>query len=139
MEFKKNDQKHARVKYPHWEKHKSNDFLPLKEETNINFINSGQLPHATPCTRCKRTLVNFSKSEYYNKVFYTIFNSGKPVMFCEKLLTDGHPACTFFVLDDYKERLIADDSHKKNNGTPSRPKNKRGNQHNVVVLILKCL
>ena len=84
----KNDQSHARVKCTRWEKHKSNDFLPLKEETNNNYINPGQLLHGMQCARCERTLVKSSKAEHYNKVFDTIFNSRKPVMCCEELLTE---------------------------------------------------
>ena len=103
-------------------------FLPLKEETNNNYINPGQLLHGMQCARCERTLVKSSKAEHYNKVFDTIFNSRKPVMCCEELLTEWPRECSFFICDDCKGRLIGYDSNETNNGTPSRPKrNKRGN------------
>ena len=78
-------------------------FLPLKEETNINFINPGQLSHAMLCARCERALVKSSKPEHYNKVFNTMFNSRKPVMCCENLLTEGHPMCGFLSVIIVKE------------------------------------
>ena len=88
-------ERQGRVKRPHWDKHVSNDFLPFKEETNNKCVNPGQLLHGMQCTRCKRNFVKTAKSKIYNKDTQCVFNSRKPVMCCEVLLTEGPRVCSF--------------------------------------------
>lgn len=85
--------------------------IGLKEEDNNEFLNKGCAMEDMHCTKRGRSFVKNDKMEP-NKTHVTVFNTKRPALCREELLTSGQFVCKFAICHDCKINLLNNDDNK---------------------------
>ena len=97
---------------PFINQHKGIELLGLKEETDNNFLNAGQIMDGALCSKCGLPLVKTDLFEQ-NKDPVTVFSARRSALCCEKLLTSGPLVCCFCICYNCKLSLFQRDDNQQ--------------------------
>lgn len=99
--------------------------MPMREETDNEFINHSLVLHGAMRAKCSRGLVKSKRANGCNEQIHTVFNNKRLVMCCAEFFTCGPVAYDFCVCYDCEVKLIVNDLSEKDVRTSSRPRRNR--------------
>ena len=124
---------------PFINQHKGMELLGLKEETDNNFLNAGQIMDGAICSKCGLPLVKTDLFEQ-NKESVTVFSARRTALCCEELLASGPVVCRFCICHNCKLSLYQrDDNQQKGRLSRRRRKINKLQLHALSLFVyFKC-
>ena len=119
---------------PFINQHKGMDLLYLKEETDNNFLNAGQIMDGIICSKCGLPLVKTDLFEQ-NKESVTVFSARRTALCCKELLASGPVVCRFCICHNCKLSLFQRDDNQQK-GRLNRRRRKTNNLQLMHALSL---